>query len=230
MINVLYLIKISEIVIMGRKSLKETRQKEILNAFYQVAKKEGIENASVAKVANKLDVNPSLIMHYFKTRDEMLMAFVSFILERYLKIYKSNEEINSKDKLLALIDGLFSRKWNRLFNDSVFYSCYALIYRNKSFKKQFKTLHDSLRKSFAQSLQESNQHYVTNISDINKTVEIVFNIIDGAYYYLGMVDDKNEYETKTLWYKNHVLDILNLEAKQHSENKQIFITDSHFSD
>ncbi|MFZ5431871.1 MAG: TetR family transcriptional regulator [Bacteroidota bacterium] len=196
---------------MGRRSLKETRQKEILMSFYQVAKKEGIENASIAKVANRLDVNPSLIMHYFKSRDEMLIAFVSFILEKYMAIYKTNGEINSKEKLLDLIDGLFSRKWNRLFNDSVFYSCYALIYRNKNFKKQFKTLHDSLRKSLVQSFVESNQHGVTAISDIDKTVEIVFNIIEGAYYYLGMVDDKDEYETKTEWYKNHVLGMLHLE-------------------
>ncbi len=180
-------------------------------SFYQVAKKEGIENASIAKVANRLDVNPSLIMHYFKSRDEMLIAFVSFILEKYMAIYKTNGEINSKEKLLDLIDGLFSRKWNRLFNDSVFYSCYALIYRNKNFKKQFKTLHDSLRKSLVQSFVESNQHGVTAISDIDKTVEIVFNIIEGAYYYLGMVDDKDEYETKTEWYKNHVLGMLHLE-------------------
>lgn len=180
-------------------------------SFYQVAKKEGIENASIAKVANRLDVNPSLIMHYFKSRDEMLIAFVSFILERYMAIYKTNGEINSKEKLLDLIDGLFSRKWNKLFNDSVFYSCYALIYRNKSFKKQFKTLHDSLRSSLAQSFQESNQHGVTAITDIGKTVEIVFNIIEGAYYYLGMVDDKAEYGTKTEWYKNHVIGMLDLE-------------------
>jgi hypothetical protein len=36
---------------MGRKSLKPLRQKAIIKAFYKVAKKEGLENASIAKVA-----------------------------------------------------------------------------------------------------------------------------------------------------------------------------------
>lgn len=196
---------------MGRKSLKEIRQKEILKSFYQVAKNEGLENASIAKVAQKVDFNPSLIMHYFKTRDEMLIALVSFILERYQAIYKSNGEINSKEKLIEFIDGLFSRKWNRLFDDGVFYSCYALIYRNKSFKKQYKTLHDSLRLNLANTFHESNRNGVTSIEDINKTSEIVFSIIEGAYYYLAMVDDKKEYVMKTNWYKNHVIEMLNIQ-------------------
>jgi AcrR family transcriptional regulator len=198
---------------MGRKSLKEIRQKEILKSFYQVAKIEGIENASIAKVANRLEVNPSLIMHYFKTRDEMLISFVSFILERYMAIYRSNGEINSMEKLVELIDSLFSRKWNRLFNDSVFYSCYSLIYRNKDFKKQFKTLHDSLRLNLKNSFRESNLHQVTHIENIEFTTEIVFNIIEGAYYYLGMVENKEEYEKKLSWSKNHVISLLNLNHK-----------------
>ncbi len=36
---------------MGRKSLKESRQAEIVSAFYKLAKKDGLENASIAKTA-----------------------------------------------------------------------------------------------------------------------------------------------------------------------------------
>lgn len=51
---------------MGRKSLKEPRQKEIIRAFYKIAKKEGLENASILKTANLIGITPSLIMHYFR--------------------------------------------------------------------------------------------------------------------------------------------------------------------
>ena len=77
---------------MGRKSLKEERQKEIVIAFYKVAKKEGIENTSIAKVADMMGVNPSLVMHYFKTKDDLLQALVDFNLEKYLSIYSVNGE------------------------------------------------------------------------------------------------------------------------------------------
>src|SRR5882762_5365027 len=114
---------------MGRISLKDTRQKEIILAFYTVAKKIGLENASIAKVADHMDINPSLIVHYFKTREALFSGLIAFILEQYSGIYKTNgQDYSSASELKQLIDNLFSRKWNKLFDDSVFYSCYALIY------------------------------------------------------------------------------------------------------
>ncbi len=50
---------------MGRKSIKESRQKEIIEAFYTIAKKEGLENASIVKTAALININPSLVIHYF---------------------------------------------------------------------------------------------------------------------------------------------------------------------
>ena len=61
---------------MGRKSKADVRKKEILEHFYIVLKQEGFENASIAKIANLMDVNPSLLIHYFKTKEEMVFAFV----------------------------------------------------------------------------------------------------------------------------------------------------------
>ena len=195
---------------MGRKSLKNERQKEIIRAFYKVTKKEGIENASIAKVADILNINPSLIIHYFKTKEDLLNSLAGFILERYLSIYKIDGEIDSKEKLIQLIDNLFSRKWNRLFDDGVFYSCYALTYRNSEFKDKFRNLHVSLRKRLCNTLTEANTDLLLGITDVEQTVELVFSILEGAYYYLGMVDNKLEYNEKANWYKQHVLKLLNL--------------------
>lgn len=198
---------------MGRKSLKDTRQKEILKSFYQVAKMEGLENASIAKVAANLNVNPSLIMYYYKTRDEILVSMVSYILERYMAIYKTDGEINTKEKLINLIENLFSRKWNKLFDDGVFYSCYSLIYRNKSFRKKFKSLHDLLRQQLIHSFTEANKNNITSIEHVEQTAEIVFAIIEGAYYYLGLAENKKEYDQKLDWYKQHVMGIINIRTQ-----------------
>jgi AcrR family transcriptional regulator len=144
-----------------KKTIRQQRKADIIKAFYQVAKKEGLENASIAKVAERAKINPSLVMHYFKTRDELMLSLNHFILERYLNIYKINGSIvDSREKLIELIENLFSRKWNRLFDDGVFYSCYAQIYRNKEFKKSFKKLHDSLHQKLQRSLDEAVENQV----------------------------------------------------------------------
>lgn len=195
---------------MGRKSLKETRQKEIVIAFYKVAKREGLKNASIAKVAGTLKVNPSLIIHYFKSRKELLNALVDFILKRYLEIYKFDGGIDSKEKLVALIDHLFSRSWHRLFDDGVFYSCYALIYRHPSVKYKYKELHDTLISKFRESLKEAQDNNVIKVGDLDETAEVIFSMVDGAYFSLGMEKDTGELDRRADIFKRHVKQMLEL--------------------
>src|SRR5215467_664403 len=106
---------------MGRKNLREPRQKEIIQAFYKLAKKEGLENASIAKTADLINVNPSLIIHYFKSKDYLVYGLIEFILDKYLLIYNLNGKKNDNPKtiLLKTIDNMFSKKWNVLFDDGV---------------------------------------------------------------------------------------------------------------
>ncbi|RIJ50832.1 TetR/AcrR family transcriptional regulator [Maribellus luteus] len=197
---------------MGRKSLKDTRQKEIVKAFYAVAKKEGLEKSSIAKVADYMTINPSLVIHYFKSKQDLEVALIDYILERYLNIYKSNGKIDSQEKLLELIDKLFSRKWNRLFDDGVFYSCYAMVYRNKQFKEKFKELHDSLRTSLKESLFEAQKNNLIQEEDVEKLTQVIFALLEGAYYYLGLVGNKEEYALKVEYYKQQVQTLLHINS------------------
>ncbi|NJM26481.1 MAG: TetR/AcrR family transcriptional regulator [Bacteroidia bacterium] len=196
---------------MGRKSLKEERQQEIVEAFYKVARKNGLANASIAKVADHLGINPSLVLHYFNTRDELFGGLIRYILEKYSGIYKATERgIANESELLLLIDNLFSRKWNDLFDDGVFYSCYAMVYQDKNIRRSFRLLHDSLRNMLVEALGEARRNNVLEIESEQDTADVIFALVEGAYYYLGMVSNKAVYAQKLKLLRNQALIILNL--------------------
>ena len=196
---------------MGRTSLKVQRQREIIVAFYRVAKKTGLENASIAKVADYMDINPSLIVHYFKTREALLEGLVKFTLEQYKDIYKINgDEYRSPNDVIKLLDNLYSRKWNRLFDDGVFYSCYALTYRNPKLKHSFKSLHDSLRNLLVDALRRARKNGVVRIRDEKETGAIIFALMEGAYYYLGMVGSSRERDRQMNILKKQAIVLLGL--------------------
>jgi AcrR family transcriptional regulator len=195
---------------MGRKSFAIIRQKEIVKAFYKVSLKEGLENASIAKVAETLDVNPSLVIYYFKSRQELLHGLIEYLIERYKMIYPENGTGNPKVKLKKVINSLFSRKWNKLFDDSVFYSGYALVFRDLKIKEHYKNLHDQLRSLLADSLQEAVDAGVIESNNVQQTADLIFVFVEGAYYYLGMVKDKAEYERRLRFYEKTVLQFLKL--------------------
>lgn len=196
---------------MGRKSLKSVRQAEIIKAFYKVAKKEGLENASIAKVAEVLDVNPSLVIHYFSTKQALIKGLIEYILERYQRIYNpENGAANSRDRLKKIILNLFSRKWDKLFDDGVFYSSFSLIFREKALKRNYKNMHDKLRDMLADTLREAKAQKIISIADVDKTADLIFIFLEGAYYYLSMVTDRAEYDARLRHYQQTVLTMLGL--------------------
>jgi AcrR family transcriptional regulator len=198
---------------MGRKNLIQIRQKGIILAFYKVARKQGLENASIAKVADAMQVNPSLIMHYFKTKQDLIHGLIEYILERYRLIYTPLQEISDpQERLEQIIENLFSRKWDKLFDDSVFYSSFSLIFRDKKIKKHYKLLHDNLRQMLTETLKQCNHIGSIEVENVEKTADLIFVFVEGAYYYLSMVSNKEEYDQKMSYYKETVLNMLSLQV------------------
>ncbi|HWK56671.1 MAG TPA: TetR family transcriptional regulator [Parapedobacter sp.] len=197
---------------MGRKSLKEIRQLEIIKVFYKVAKKEGLENTSIAKIAKVMDINPSLIIHYFKTKEELTYALIDYILDKYLLIYKIKREngIPLKQLLVTVIDDLFSRKWNKLFDDGLFYSCYALSFREKKIKSKYRKLTDSLREHLTELIEECKEAQFIDVRNPRLTADIIFALIDGAYFYLSLLENTKTFDEKIAKYKIEALRLLGL--------------------
>ncbi|MBX3238911.1 MAG: TetR/AcrR family transcriptional regulator [Chitinophagaceae bacterium] len=207
---------------MGRKSLKHSRQKEIITAFYKLAKKGGLENASIAKTAALININPSLVIHYFQTREHLVYALIEYILDKYLLIYKvsSPKKGNAKKNLLTVLDNIFSNKWNTLFDDSVSYSCYSLTFRNEIIKEKYKNLLDTLRLNLKELIVDCKKEGSLTVEDPALAADIIFVLVDGAYYYLSLVKNKKEYREKLLQYKKQALAQLNLISSVKAEKQR----------
>ncbi|ATL48768.1 TetR family transcriptional regulator [Chitinophaga caeni] len=196
---------------MGRRSIKASRQKEIIEAFYTLAKKEGLENASIAKTAALININPSLVIHYFKTKEYLVYGLIEYILDQYLLIYKTPASYKGDPRkiLLKVMDNIFSHKWNLLFDDSVSYSCYSLAFRDQKVKESYKVLLDTLRGNLRDLIEECNQQGVLKVKDPAAVADTIFVMVDGAYYYLSLVSNKREYKKKLEQYKSLALQQLN---------------------
>lgn len=197
---------------MGRKSLKDVRQKEIIEVFYNLAKKEGLENTSIAKIAKEMGVNPSLIIHYFDTRDDLTYGLIDYILDKYGLIFATGKPkvLDSRDSLLRIIDDIFSKKWNALFDDSLFYSCYALTFRDTQCKAMYKRLLDSLRTTLCIHIEQCVSDGFSRVENAAEVADNIFVLVDGAYFYLSLVDDKKEYQSKRQRYKEQAVAMLHL--------------------
>ncbi|WP_192347070.1 TetR family transcriptional regulator [Algoriphagus sp. Y33] len=188
--------------------ISDERKKEIVEGFYRLSVENGLENTSIAKIGKHLGMPPSLIMHYFPTREILISNLISYILEQYLLIYQpviKELELQNYVDPQTFVNRLFSRDWNLLFDDGVFYSCYSLIFRNSRIKKEYRLLHDKLRESLKGILDRDENLWG---KDTGLLSEQIFVVVEGAYYYLSMIDDQEVYERKLQAYKSQVYDLL----------------------
>ncbi|WPV01761.1 TetR family transcriptional regulator [Mucilaginibacter sp. cycad4] len=196
---------------MGRKSLKETRQLEIIKMFYEVAKKEGYENTSIAKIAKVMDINPSLILHYFATKEDLTYALIDHILESYLLIYTVKDKDQATlENLQRTVEMLFSKEWNLLFDDGLFYTFYALAFREEKIKSKYKVILDSLRQGLAAIIEQCNEKGLTTIKAPQTAADFIFVLVDGAYFYLSLENDMAAYIQRLNFYKQKAYEFLEI--------------------
>jgi AcrR family transcriptional regulator len=118
----------------------------MLAAYYETLLDEGLQGASVAKIARRIDVPPSLLIHYFGTKEQMTVELVDYLLERFHDSYAVTLEgiDDPLERLHSVIDSLFSAEYHQLLDDRAFY---ALFYLSLT--------HPTVRHTFARVYEES---------------------------------------------------------------------------
>lgn len=197
---------------MGRGSRKEIRQKEIIEGYYKVAKLEGLENTSIAKIGKEMGINPSLIIHYFQTKEDLTKGLIEYILDKYSEIYHvpSSRKVTRLARLKFVVDNLISKKWDGLVDNGLYFSGYALVFRDANIKEQYKALQDQLRNVLTALIQDCIDHDEVIVKDAHDAAQLIYMMVDGAYFYLSLINDKKEFDRKLVLFRRHAYQFLGI--------------------
>lgn len=170
---------------MGRRSKAEVRRQQILSHFYDVIIDEGFEGASIAKIAKRMDVNPSLLIHYFSTKDTMVLGLIEYIVSTYssqiLPDFSGVEDPAERwDDVLDVVSRI---QWDLFINTTVFYSAYTLSLRNPEIKRQFTELYDGVRQRLEAEIEHASQAGILRIKNARKGAELILMLMEGSNYY-----------------------------------------------
>jgi AcrR family transcriptional regulator len=129
---------------MKRSEYSEQRRRAMLAAYYETLLAEGLQGASLAKIAKRVDVPPSLLIHYFGTKEQMTIELVDYLLERYHESYgkKLSSIADPLERLRAILDYLFSVEYHQLLDDRAFYACFYLSLTHADVRRAFAALYE----------------------------------------------------------------------------------------
>jgi AcrR family transcriptional regulator len=177
---------------MGRKSLATERRAQILEAFHRCVMRDGLQGASTRMIAKEAGLQPSILHHYFKDRDEMVEELVNSVTERVSARYLA--EINRhKDPEKRFAKGVAFLFGPQMISDEdfgFFYDFWAEARRNEKVRASFTKLYRRFRNIIIDLLVETNKSAGLSPAQIKELATMVVAIQDGVSIQLDM-DRKN---------------------------------------
>lgn len=194
-----------------RKNKNATlRKPEILESYYQVLVQEGIEGTSISKIAKHLDIHPSLIIHYFKNKENMKLELINLLIEKYKSpdMLSFEHITDDQDRFHALINILFSYDWSRTVDPGIHFGFYYLSFRNKEIKKSFQRMFVWLRDYIQEQLVYFNSKKIINIKDERKAADLIVTLMEGLEFHSHFLSDNKPFDEFSAISKGYILKIL----------------------
>lgn len=199
----------------------ELRKPEILRSFYQTIVEEGIEGASIGKVARRMNIHPSLIMHYFSTKENMMTELMDYIINEYGNLLKNISVYHDEphERIHQLLDVLWSDEWYRMTDVSADFSMLSVSFRHEKVNRQFRNLYAQFGKFLAMELQRFMDAGIIAAGDPDVSAEVLVSLIEGYRHFKHFYVDKDSSERFRLEMKRAVLNMLGYRPKQAGSNK-----------
>jgi AcrR family transcriptional regulator len=141
----------------GQKASEDERRRQILRAAFDVASRKGLAGVTVRVVAAKAGLSTGLLLFHFKTKEQMVIALLDYVLETttVLQITEDIARIASPlDRLIALL----VREMNRVSSEPrrirLFFDFWAKGFSQPLIRARMQAELDRYREAFRPMAEE----------------------------------------------------------------------------
>jgi len=179
---------------MGRKDKSEERRKEILEACYQVVAKSGLEGATLKSIGREMGVAPSLLMHYFASKEELIQSLVDFMIQKMDSTFLERmEQIpTARERLELFLEKNLSFELPDAVDSKVFYGAFYLSISDERVRQSFRRVYDHDRAVISRLV--SDYAAEAGIRDLHPdllAIQVV-SLIEGLYLYKVVYGNSRE--------------------------------------
>ncbi len=209
---------------MGRKSIAHLRKPDILKHTYRIVAEEGLSGMSINKIARRMNVNPGIVMHYFKNKEGLILALVDYMLERAEAFYDTEFE-KYEDPLQNFkhwAEYYFQAHENPPMRQSVFWSCYALSFRNEKVKERIQNMYRRFVEGTMKKLEFYEEKGLVEINKKEEVATILLTLIEGfGYFRMTMGPQHPHFSEVLLFFKQKFMEVMNATLRDNPHNPQI---------
>ncbi|MBA2882889.1 AcrR family transcriptional regulator [Desulfosalsimonas propionicica] len=163
----------------------EIRKPEIVKSFYQTILEQGLEGASIAKVAARIRIHPSLILHYFGSKESLTLALVDYVIDEYARLFQTIRlgGLEPAARLEKLIEIIWSRQYYEKIHIASSFSMIAVSFRNPRIHEKIQGLYASFQHFLAKEIQRACDAGAIEAQDSVRAANRVITLVEGARHF-----------------------------------------------
>ena len=195
----------------GRKNKNaELRKPEILEAYYTLMITEGLEGTSISKIADHLEIHPSLIIHYFKTKENLKLELIEMMVDKFKSshLISFDHITDDNERFTALMDTLFSYEWSRTVDPGVHYGFYYQSFRDETIRQICRDMFHWLRNHLYKEFMYYNRKGIIDIDDEQSAADLIVTLMEGLEFHAQFLSEKQPFEVFAETAKKAALAIL----------------------
>jgi AcrR family transcriptional regulator len=195
---------------MGRKSKSTVRRREILESCYQVIARKGLEGATLKQIGREMGVAPSLLMHYFASKEEMILALVDYMVERMDRTYRQaiRHSSSAKERLALYIEKNLDFEIPQSVEDRVFYGSFYLALGDERVRASFRRMYDHDHRMIVGLIRDyMEESGIENIDPDLLAIQLIATI-EGFYQYRVVHGDSPKLDQAVEIYKDSLWNLL----------------------
>lgn len=140
---------------MGRKSLKEERVSQILDAFERCLELKGLESTTLDNVAEEAGVARRIIRHYIGNREDLIQTAVDRLIEKFTQqVFLFINAAEGEERFEAGFEYIFSKAFNELPINRQVAALLPASLHDEKVRQAVKKMYDAFHMGVDQQLAE----------------------------------------------------------------------------
>ena len=199
---------------MRKNSSAKNRKPEILEQYYRVIMAEGFEGASISKIAHRMGIHPSLIIHYFKSKENMTVELVELVIEKFEAPHflKFRNTDDPKVRFRELIETLFSEEWSYTVDPSVFYAFYYLSFRHPVIRRRFEAMFKRFRNFLSSEIGYFKARGILHAADPKMASDMIMTLVEGLVFHAHFLAEDEPFKEFAAYARETTMSILQVDS------------------
>ena len=169
-------------------------QEAIMAGTYRALCEHGYANLTTQAIADELDVTKAVLHYHYDTKDDLLAAFLEYLLDRFAEHAEVDDHEDPRKRLLALVDNLlFGRDANKESSHWEFQTAMLAIRAQApytpAYREQFAENHAFVHEAVAGTIANGIDQDVFRDADPERLATHVLSTIQGARTNRIVLDD-----------------------------------------